>query len=500
MNGFTALSRGVTAAVALSTLLACGGKSNVNDDPVVPAAVGSVYLGDDPVYAILEPGSDGSWVFSRLIPDEVAAEGEFLVRLNDLAPAFDTRVAECAPQAYPLNHKCNPTHPFRDREIGVVKRIVNAGVAAGTAGQITEVNGTYKTTFDEARLNTAVDEALINSGLNQDRPVLFERLARYQAALVLRSAELNNIYAGALQSYEEGAAESVNLVAQLNGLTEYYGDDVDFGELITVRPRQSSRRAAVALTAGEPVLPCPTRSCLQKLDTAYADLERKYQQARAGVEDELASRTAAYEIDCGATAHAGYNFTLECPSQITRNAEQPQQVPVRVTLLSRDFVDLYPAFELGDDRLTARSDGETLILGNLTSSYLSVSAVTLYYNSRLNTVSLPKTLAPMATQTVPLAQLASPPISVEARYLDMTPDKAARADFSHGFALKYELSGDGTERTLHRVDSFNVACTIQNRLAPGSCAVLAAADVTKPTSEPTPDEPTAEDRFPVGPP
>ena len=53
-----------------------------------------------------------------------AAESDFdkgyIVRLNDLSAAFDTRVAECMPQVYPEGHRCSPTHPFRDKDSGML--------------------------------------------------------------------------------------------------------------------------------------------------------------------------------------------------------------------------------------------------------------------------------------------------------------------------------------------------------------------------------------------
>ncbi len=499
MNGLRALYGGLVTPVTLCVLLACGGTPRVNDAPMAPATVANVYLGAEPVYGILEPGSDGSWVFSSLTAEDPGSEHGFVIRLNDLAPAFDTRIAECEPQAYPLNHKCNPSHPFRNREVGVVSRIVNAGIAAGTAGQITDVNRTYKTAFDEAKLNKAVDEALINSNLKQQRRAFFALLDRYEGTLQSRTVELGKMYSTALSRYEQGARSSIVPVPELGGLTEYYSHDIDFAELITVRARRPGERPALALAPEEPILPCAPRGCLEKLETALSDLNLSFQRAQAEIAAELATTIASYAISCEATQHSGYHFTLQCPSEIIRNKQAPQPVPVRMTLLSRDFVDLYPEFELGDARLAARSDGATLELRNLTPAYLTVSAATLYYNSQLNTVPVSITLAPLATHSMPLQALASPALAVEARYLDMTPDKAARANYSHGLAVKYELTGEGVERTLHRVAAFNVACTIDNRLAPGSCPSGAAARSTEPPSEPALEQaPRGNDAARVG--
>ena len=51
----------------------------------------------------------------------------------------------------------------------------------------------------------------------------------------------------------------------------------------------------------------------------------------------------------------------------------------------------------------------------------------------------------------------------------MTPDKAQRATFNFGFAVRYQIASDSAEQTLHSMDTFNVDCAIRNRIQSGSC-------------------------------
>jgi hypothetical protein len=112
------------------------------------------------------------------------------VRLNDLTPAFDTRAAECTPQVYPASHRCSPLHPFRDKATGMLDKIINGSIAVGTAGKVTEISQTYETTFDESAFNQAVDEALVNSGLDAERRQLISLLDAYQDESEAARAEL----------------------------------------------------------------------------------------------------------------------------------------------------------------------------------------------------------------------------------------------------------------------------------------------------------------------
>jgi hypothetical protein len=68
----------------------------------------------------------------------------------------------------------------------------------------------------------------------------------------------------------------------------------------------------------------------------------------------------------------------------------------------------------------------------------------------------------------------------------MTPDKAAGATFRFGVAAKYRVAGQPEEFTLYDMRTFNVGCTISNRIEFGSCEpaksqppVPAAIDTTE---------------------
>jgi hypothetical protein len=59
----------------------------------------------------------------------------------------------------------------------------------------------------------------------------------------------------------------------------------------------------------------------------------------------------------------------------------------------------------------------------------------------------------------------------------MTPDKASRATFSFGLAIKYSLRDRDAIATLYGMDDFNLQCAIESRLQPGSCRQELEQDV-----------------------
>ena len=173
-------ARHLTVACLLLACSACGSNPQ---NASVPASndTSNHYVGAQPVYAELVRERGGSWVFTNVTDSDMPSTSGYLVRLNDLQPVFDTRAAECVPQVYPDSHRCSPLHPFRNKDTGMIDKIINSSIAVGTAGKVTDLSQTYETTFDEAAFNGAVDEALLNSGLDQDRRKLLSLIDTYES-------------------------------------------------------------------------------------------------------------------------------------------------------------------------------------------------------------------------------------------------------------------------------------------------------------------------------
>ena len=71
-------------------------------------------------------------------------------------------------------------------------------------------------------------------------------------------------------------------------------------------------------------------------------------------------------------SYASYLLQADCPEQLIATDGQPVQVPINVSILSRDFDDLYPAMEIADEKLRVSIDGKEVTFFNATSEYLSL--------------------------------------------------------------------------------------------------------------------------------
>ena len=460
-------------------LAACGGQSK-KAGPLVTDVVepGNYYSGTQPVYAHLVSNRDGSWTFTTVTASDAPSESAYLVRLNDLTPAFDTRVAECSPQVYPDAHRCNPINPFRDEDSGVLDKIISGGIAVGTAGKVKDISYGYETTFDEAAFNRAVDEALVNTDLDHRRLIAAlttyaDELREARTALRIRNARQAEIYASSKQV-------ELSIQPNVGGLTEYYQGDIDFTQLVDVAAVDMAPPPAAKLKSVS-VLPCKARQCTAAVQAAIAALRT---HVNSSMDEDPAAGTRpsvrTYNVQCDRATYGNYLVRTSCPAQIVVDDNQPVEVPLNVEILSRDFDRLYPAFDIddpiNDPALSIRIDGEVVTFQNLSEEYLTVSAQTMYYNSTVNTTAIPIDIPPGISVKRKIDSFVSQSTDIESRYLQMTPDKARRASFHFGFAVRYRLASQAAEQTLHASDTFNVDCVIRNRLHGVSCQPEALAE------------------------
>ena len=435
---------------------------------------GSFFVGTRPVYAHLVNERGGSWVFTTITASDASIDTGYLVRLNDLTPAFDTRTAECIPQIYPDLHRCSPSHPFRDKDTGMLDKIINGSIAVGTAGKVTDISQTYETTFDESAFNQAVDEALLNSGLDMQRRRLISMLDAYEQETAAARAELSGMTQQLTASKSSNRVE-LDIQPRIDGLTAYYQNDIDFGELIELTLVTGTDLPTVRLEK-QATLPCDARHCIAAAESALSALRLDIQSHRERLSAMISPGAVIYDVRCETTEHGHYLLSVACPEQITASENGPVELPIDVTILSRDFEKLYPSFDLADERLRIRVDGQSVTFTNATDEYITLTAQTIYYNSSVNTTSLSIDIPPGISVTRDIDEFVTQSIDIESSYRQMTPDKAAGASFQFGVAVRYRIASNPDELTLHHMQAFNVGCVIENQVDPGSCVPAVTAD------------------------
>ncbi len=467
-----------TASAACLFALCAACSSNPQPEPVQStdtSPAGSFFIGERPVYAHLVNERGGSWVFTTITASDAPVDSGYLVRLNDLTPAFDTRAAECVPQVYPASHRCSPLHPFRDKATGMLDKIINGGIAVGTAGKVTDISQSYETTFDESAFNQAVDEALLNSGLDTERRRLISLLDTYEREAASAHAELSNMTQQLSASRDNTSQIELDVQPSFDGLTGYYQDDIDFAELIELTLVADGNVPSVKLDERD-ALPCDARHCMAAAESTLSTLRQDIQSQRQRLSSMMSPGARVYDVRCEKSVYGDYLLSVACPEQVIVSGHGTVELPVAVTILSRDFEKLFPDIDLADDRLRVSVEHESVTFTNTTDDYITLTAQTIYYNSSVNTTSLPIDIPPGISVTRHIDEFVSQSIDIESSYRQMTPDKAAGASFQFGVAVRYRVASDPDEKTLHDIQAFTVGCVIENRLDPGSCVPPATAD------------------------
>ena len=124
------------------------------------------------------------------------------------------------------------------------------------------------------------------------------------------------------------------------------------------------------------------------------------------------------------------------------------------------------------------------------SEFITVTASTVYYNSKTHTTPGPIEIAPGISVTRDVSEFLSPTLEIESSYKAMTPDKAAGASFRFGLAVRYRSASEVEEQTLHALRDYNVGCVINDRIRPGSCRpqTVAQSETPEPAGDSLPED------------
>jgi hypothetical protein len=355
----------------------------------------------------------------------------------------------------------------------MLDKIINGSIAVGTAGKVTDISQTYETTFDESAFNQAVDEALVNSGLDSERRRLIALLDAWHEEAESARTELSNLTQQLSATRSGNSRVALDIQPSIDGLTAYYQDDIDFTELVELALVADGEVPTIRLEKQD-ALPCDARHCMVAAESALSALRQDIRAHRERLSAMMAPGARIYDVRCDETVHGHYLLTVSCPDQIVVSGDEPVDLPIRITILSRDFEKLYPSFALADERLRVSIAGRSVTFTNATNEYITLTAQTVYYNSKVHTTSLPIDIPPGISIARNIDEFVSQSIDIESSYRQMTPDKAAGASFQFGVAVRYRVASDPEEKTLHHVQAFNVGCVIENQVAPGSCNPPAA--------------------------
>jgi hypothetical protein len=423
----------LTHLLAATFLLsACAGKSPRTSIEERPAA----RLGDQPAFARLERTPQG-FRFTELAFSTPPSDQAW-INLNSLAPVFSTETEEgCAvgagllglPKAKPCS-TLDPTKFRVDKMDGAQKfaKAITTAVTYGTTGtaRLTNVE------FDREAYKAAVAEAEVALGLTR-KEVLEAVDGIHDEWTSLRNSYLTD---------HRSIKPEVNVLDRSGFFKEGL---IDFTQNVSVTPRaltnpQSLDRLRI-------VSPLSQAALSQHLETKLRSLWQE--------------QASSYRVVCSNTARGGFTIRMTCPPSVGRSKELASTFTVSAEILSRSFSRALPkTFEAADTRLRASFNSEVVTLKNLTNSFITVDAISVYYQGQISTKSkLAITLPPQSdSKPLSLSEYFQSLPSIGRR--ETTASESARRSIRFGLAVKYETQSQGQftlfrETETSELDAFN---------------------------------------------
>jgi hypothetical protein len=201
------------------------------------------------------------------------------------------------------------------------------------------------------------------------------------------------------------------------------------------------------------------------LDASIAAHTAKLPGWEAQYEGELAKLSAELQLPHQEN-YTVDNFAIEVKAPFTVSVgPETGSVVAAYTIKSLDCSNVFPQYSNGDGNVEVRLNGETLRISNKTQKYVTISALTAYYNSEVSNYSAdlelpPETFKDVAASTV----LGGNGIKREASYNDVDKAKAANTDFTFGLAVKYRIVDTNLEKSFYKTYKYNLGKVLKASL------------------------------------
>ena len=159
-----------------------------------------------------------------------------------------------------------------------------------------------------------------------------------------------------------------------------------------------------------------------------------------------------------------YNVDIEPKKNyIVNYNEKGHLLKFSVIVLSKNFYDIYPDYINEDNALRIEFRGKELRFVNKTKNFIQINTISTYYNDKIVSVDLGSEkieLPPLSSTRKPLYEYINYAIKEQSNYWKMTKDIAMGKSLSFGFAIKYHIIEQNIDRTLYKVNIYNLYSVI----------------------------------------
>ena len=155
-----------------------------------------------------------------------------------------------------------------------------------------------------------------------------------------------------------------------------------------------------------------------------------------------------------------FNVDVSAPSVITRKNGKFSQYSISVTVKSKDFEKVIPRSYSNSNRdIELILDGSTIKVRNNTNQYVTVDAISLYYNAKILTVSGTNLknyieLSPQSVSTISINKFDID--RLPNNYYNVTLSKAKNIQVDFGFGVKYRITEQNSSKSLYKTEKYSL--------------------------------------------
>ena len=151
-----------------------------------------------------------------------------------------------------------------------------------------------------------------------------------------------------------------------------------------------------------------------------------------------------------------HKFDLDNPNKIVlKEGKVPTQYGVELRVSSIDYKNIIPYFENNNKDIVIRIEDKTLVIRNKTEQYVTIDAISIYYNENVLTRSGENFLNhdELAPNTIGRYNLNQFDLNkLDNNYYRVTSDSARKTNVDFGFAVKYRKTGSNKPKSLFKIN------------------------------------------------
>lgn len=358
--------------------------------------------------------------------------------LNNLTPQFDTKTYRCS-FSFDKPKTINPSGSLelcKDDEKTFRKLKVAVGSTAFTnifsfgLGAVMGFN-LRDSVFDKDEFEKAIKESCENTKINREE--LLKMFIEF-------SSDVNKMY----ENYLLYSKNGINFNHVITDKSGFFKSDIDFSSLYNINK-----------------LPTPD------IKISFNPIEENYKEFFYKKLTEIKDKINNYNytlIFKPTTFSNNYNISISVEeNNIPYSPQNKQNINLNFVILSKNFDKVYPNYSNEDKNIKIIFDGKRLNIFNKTPNFIQIKSIAIYYNNAIKNISYQENnlleLPPNSylKDPIPVEIFENSDIQKSYSYKNITLEIAKKIQINFGFALKYRIVEQNIDRTLYKVNSYNLA-------------------------------------------